>query len=907
MPATLEQLVSIQSQTVWETLDYLDELIKDSSELPEYYPPHLRETDSNGSHGFESIRQTVQVHDRKRLDEWMQEQRQKRESGKEKDVNALAYGAVAEERDDRPKSFEWNDEASRGYRRAIILASPGFGKTWLLRQEALSLLVARKQCEKLQEGAISLDEVIIPVFLRLPTLANEDAPFDRALLNVAAKDRPHLRALIAQKLKQENGCVLLLDAWDEVPCDRRTKLKHRLLEFAKAYPLPTMRLASRIVGYDSGLKKLVQEKEQTNEFVLIQFNQMQIDAFVKTWFGGERERASAFLTALRSQSHLGGLAQIPLLLSLLTWVYSDPTMNRLPGTRSELYGQCLERFLEQWGKIDGKDVLLEEVDESIGRVQGLLRSRLPRSSRVRPEKQIVGWLKAEVKLWLSDGTASRAYDAKQLLQVAKAMRILEPVSRAGGDDRLRFVPRDLNAVPRDAKTVARLIRLLGHTAYALEKEQFDFNELEATLTHLAQQSDIVDFISRYGVTRMVEVYESSGILRRDGTSETANYIFLHKSFQEYLVARGLAETEDCLDVALQHVYDPGWHEVLVLLGGCFEDADKTRVYIRQLLEKMPEDLLLRPLLMAAEAASEAGDELSSLFKEELVAKLFHIFFEELLPWPRVFHVLGLFPDLFIPRLCDVLGDEKQDRYLRELVAQTLGQMGGKEAIPGMLAILQDDKQDWRLRKRVATSLGQIGGKEAIPEMLAILRDDKQDGDVRLQVAEALEQMGAKEATPEMLAILRDDKQDRSLRWHVGEILWQMEVKEAVPEMRAIARDSQQDKGKNRVVYHLGHMGGEEAIREMPAFLRGDKQDRYVRGQVAQTLGQMGVKEAIPDMLAIVRADKQDGYLRGQVAKSLGQMGAKVDSIQANESQGLYEFKNIISDASEQLIVLLHQD
>jgi len=60
MPATLKQLVSIESQTVRETLDYLDERIAYCSKLLEC----MHGPGNNGTVTFEAIRQTVQMYDK---------------------------------------------------------------------------------------------------------------------------------------------------------------------------------------------------------------------------------------------------------------------------------------------------------------------------------------------------------------------------------------------------------------------------------------------------------------------------------------------------------------------------------------------------------------------------------------------------------------------------------------------------------------------------------------------------------------------------------------------------------------------------------------------------------------------------------------------------------------------------
>ena len=62
-----------------------------------------------------------------------------------------------------------------------------------------------------------------------------------------------------------------------------------------------------------------------------------------------------------------------------------------------------------------------------------------------------------------------------------------------------------------------------------------------------------------------EVLYRTGALTRLGATDS--YAFLHFTFQEYLTARACAKSRARVDQALTRIYDPKWHEVLILLGG----------------------------------------------------------------------------------------------------------------------------------------------------------------------------------------------------------------------------------------------------------------------------------------------------------------------------------------------------
>jgi len=123
---------------------------------------------------------------------------------------------------------------------------------------------------------------------------------------------------------------------------------------------------------------------------------------------------------------------------------------------------------------------------------------------------------------------------------------------------------------------------------------------------------------------MIRLLKHRGILVTANNSEDPPLLFLHRTFQEYLAARALASEPNAIAVVLKHLYDPAWHEVLVLLGGLC--GDQVRNYIATLMRANQDDLFCRPLNLALEAATEAGKEnLPKVFLQgmvELIGKMF---------------------------------------------------------------------------------------------------------------------------------------------------------------------------------------------------------------------------------------------------------------------------------------------
>jgi len=890
MRATLEQLAAIQSQTVTETRDYLKTLAQECAELPSYYPRRLTGTNEDGQMPFDDIRQNVQVYDQHIYDQWLAREQERRRAAGERDVPYLAYGQniFDMEREGReaserkpPEVFAWDKDTNNRYKRIILLGDPGLGKTWLLRGETRRRILqpSRENNKTMNEGqsliqaleqrTVGLDELALPILIRLSNLAGDDRSIEEVLVAQAAGDRPHLEKLLEQKLQTQNQCVILLDAWDEVSPKLQDCLAERLIRFGKKCPDIKLILTSRIVGYNPKLEQIGEVKV----LMLTTFNQNQIQIFVEKWFSHDSQSAHTFFEALKTSPRVAGLSQIPLILTILCSVYPK---GKFPDRRTSIYKDCLQQLLVKWPKVDDKEEI--DVDEFYEALYTSLKDQyggdptyLETDLKDDFQKSIQGYRKSH---------PLRGQDAEQLIEKAIETRFLVPDQREN-TTYLYLQKRELDPIPRDPTTVNHIIYLLSHTAYILldkGKEQFTESEFSDILDNLPdpiQQSACYDIIRNYKLGRFVQVLKQSGILKKAGPSDAEELVFQHKTFQEYLATLGLASQENCIDMALQRLYQPAWHEVLVLLSGCFKDEAQTRSYVRQCLEKTPEDLLLRPLLLAAETSSEAGERLSSQFKEQLVDKLFQIFFGVLLPWPRIFSVVSLYRKWSMPKLIAILRDDKQNRLVRREIPISLAQQGAKGAIPDMLNILRDDKQDYWFRYNIAWSLGTMGAKEAVPDMLDVFRDDKQDHSLRLWIAVNLMKIGAKEAVRDMLDILRDDKQDDLLRHSIAESLGEIGAKEAVPDMLDVFRDDKQHPcHRGQIGVSLAMMGAKEAIPYVLDFFRDEKQDVYYRWHIGIYLGKMRIKEAVPDMLDILHDDRQDDFLRKVIALSLGRMRAK---------------------------------
>jgi energy-coupling factor transporter ATP-binding protein EcfA2 len=264
---------------------------------------------------------------------------------------------------------DW-EEAKKENQKIMVLADPGMGKSTLLRMEAgltaqaqRQKLLARTHANPLVQGEAAkphpnpllqgegvINDVIFPLFIRLSDLDEQATEVIDTIRIIIQRDypktAPRVKHLLEEKLK--NGkCLLLLDALDEVPKEHRNDLQKKLNRFARNYPCPII-CTSRIVGYGGAFVESAKEVE------IVPFSQKQTEQYIETWFTNaagyiEDDSVSAekLIEELRHKPQITGLAQNPLLLSLLCSLYQEKGLT-LPARRTQVYEEAVNYMLSKW-------------------------------------------------------------------------------------------------------------------------------------------------------------------------------------------------------------------------------------------------------------------------------------------------------------------------------------------------------------------------------------------------------------------------------------------------------------------------------------------------------------------------------------------------------------------------------
>ncbi len=375
------------------------------------------------------------------------------------------------------------------------------------------------------------------------------------------------------------------------------------------------------------------------------------------------------------------------------------------------------------------------------------------------------------------------------------------------------------------------------------------------------------------------VRDRAGLLAQQGQDR---YAFVHKTFQEYLTAMEIRDQqEEGFEVVLEHVeehlHDPHWEEVLLLLIAQQKRSNPSKVLETILSHDTPyEQWLHRNLFFAGMCLAENVPITKSGLAQGIIQQLVEFEVRDhaqisLKLKQKAFQVLsGLCETQVATEAINQLSISPNIDEWRFLCYQR--ELQPEQAAIKLLALLNDNNPE--VRDRAAEHLGLLGNtsKVVIDGLLALLRDE--DSYVRCRAAESLGRLGnsSQAVINGLLLLLQGD--DTDMYYHAAKSLVQ-----------------------------LGN-ASQVVVSELIELLNSNI---WASSHSAEALVQLGyTSNPITDiLLALLEAD--DLYVRGRASESLIQVGC-----QPNENEavinGLIELlKNDSSElrecASESIIRL----
>jgi len=644
--------------------------------------------------------------------------------------------------------------AKKDHKQIMVLADPGMGKSTLLRMEAGK--TAKEQREKLEELLALdikkeeeilkvIDEVVLPIYLRLSDLAQESGTLHeiipRLLKIYYLETGKKIEKVLIEKLKK-GQCLLLFDALDEVPNDKgqRQNLKNKILNpFTQSYSCPIIG-TSRIVGYGGLL-------DQAKEVEIVPFTTKQTEEYIEVWFKNAKKflqnqevSATSLINELKEKPQIQGLVQNPLLLSLVCSLAQTKDI-QLPARRTQIYEQAVDKMLNKWG--------------------------------------------------IENERPSLANDEE------------EPFKKIEQENLLRYIAYHFSC-QQEVTEIFSKTDLLKVISEFSKKDNLSSDRCNQIFNELTNEHGIIQQLS-------------------DNRNE---YLFLHRTFQEYLTASYINEKikdnqEAGISLVKEHLWQFDWHETISLVAGLMTD----RIPLLEAITQEKDDIFNTLLLLAGLCLSECPN-IDHPLVTEIVDKIARF-------WQS-------YPKTGI-----------------ETVLVTIGKIGNDKAVDALIKAL-DDSDDF-VRRNAVDALRNISNDKAVEALIKALDDS--DDFVRRNAVDALRNISNDKAIDALIKALDDS--DYSVRHNAVDALRNISNDKAV-EALIKALDHSSDAIRNDAAEALGKIGNDKAIDALIKAL--DDSDYSVTRNAVEALGKIGNDKAINALINAL--DHSADSVKYQAAEAL---------------------------------------
>jgi HEAT repeat protein len=332
-----------------------------------------------------------------------------------------------------------------------------------------------------------------------------------------------------------------------------------------------------------------------------------------------------------------------------------------------------------------------------------------------------------------------------------------------------------------------------------------------------------------------------------------SFSFIHRSFEEYLAARALAERDDCETVFCRTYFDQNLAESDVLPMALGLALNPSNLYLA--LEQLPDSLTHINLRLRArglryvthleeERLSATSEQLNQLIlggdaegRQELESR----YMDDVL---ASFSAMGAAAsDYIIGHLAPLLGTA-HNWFVRRRVAESLGKIGGEPALKVLLNALIDLRSD--ITGDISRALGKIGDERAVEPLTKALKEWK-----HWSSAFALAEIGGEHAQNALMEAL--ESPESSLRWAATMALAKFRAPKVVDRLVQALKD-ESELVRWSAADSLAETGDERAVDGLIAALATD--DSSVRFHAAQALGEIGGERALGALRDAIRSNDQ---------------------------------------------------
>jgi energy-coupling factor transporter ATP-binding protein EcfA2 len=219
-------------------------------------------------------------------------------------------------------------------KRTMVVGPPGSGKSMLMRSVAFQFSERGDR------------DRTIPVLVELNRF-NEGATsvFDTVVDILRLNDFPRAENFVRAALER-GDLFLLFDGLDEVNTDRRDLVAQSITDFLDEHEKCRAMITCRNQVYRNEFAALVDDTLE-----VVEFDDFQIRRLLTSWqpYLPADKSVDQLIQTLRTRPRIMALARNPLLLTIVAFLYTEPSF-ALPHSRAEFYDQAIDALLLPKGK-----------------------------------------------------------------------------------------------------------------------------------------------------------------------------------------------------------------------------------------------------------------------------------------------------------------------------------------------------------------------------------------------------------------------------------------------------------------------------------------------------------------------------------------------------------------------------
>lgn len=230
--------------------------------------------------------------------------------------------------------------------RIVVTGPPGGGKSTLTQHLLYSISESESSAAapvRVRVREISVDN---------PLLVDEIVKALRRDYQLGAIERRDIETLL-----ELGRAYIVFDGLDEVlEIASRRRLIERIEAFARRYPLCSIMVTSRDVGYEEAALSA----GLFNRYRILPFTDSQVEAYARAWFEAETNGDSLVRSFVRDVGVVPDLRMNPLMLSLLCTLYK--ARGHIPRNRRHVYLTCADLLFNRWDSMRQIDQPVDHIE-----------------------------------------------------------------------------------------------------------------------------------------------------------------------------------------------------------------------------------------------------------------------------------------------------------------------------------------------------------------------------------------------------------------------------------------------------------------------------------------------------------------------------------------------------------------